>query len=245
MDDLYALKKFLEWLVLPPTIFVVTTAAGVLILTTRRRLGYTIIAVGILVFLSLCTSYITGVLKGLISTNSCDISSPKYIIVLGGGIDENSCTLSPRSILRAETGARLHLLYKTQVIASGGGKCRAEAVLIKEYLENKYFIDSVIVEGKSRDTIENAIYTKKIVKNTGDEVVVVTNNFHMKRALKLFRLQKFNAHPCSIDEPKGDFKNLVSIQNLYESREYIKELIAYTYYSLVYTFIQPTEILYE
>ena len=48
--------------------------------------------------------------------------------------------------------------------------------------------DRIVVEDQARNTFENAVYTGRIMRDRGwDRVVVVTDAFHMRRALFVFR----------------------------------------------------------
>ena len=48
---------------------------------------------------------------------------------------------------------------------------------------------SLLLEEKSKDTIGNAVFSKDIVlkKKLGTDVVVITSNYHLRRALSIFR----------------------------------------------------------
>ncbi|MFO0322951.1 MAG: YdcF family protein [Bacteroidota bacterium] len=64
-----------------------------------------------------------------------------------------------------------------------------EATYIKAYLETIQLPDSaILIENKSKNTYENAIFTKQIldsIKFKGS-ILLVTSSFHMKRSLAIF-----------------------------------------------------------
>ena len=48
--------------------------------------------------------------------------------------------------------------------------------------------ERIIVEGRAANTFENAVYSGRIIRDRGwRQVVVVTDSFHMPRALYFFR----------------------------------------------------------
>ncbi len=66
----------------------------------------------------------------------------------------------------------------------------SEAELYKEYLlERKVNKKKLFLEEESRDTIGNAVYSKKkILENDlSKNIVVITSNYHLKRALMIFK----------------------------------------------------------
>ncbi len=60
--------------------------------------------------------------------------------------------------------------------------------------------DRLILESKSRNTYENAVYTRDIVKPTDDQRwYLVTSAYHMPRAMGLFRKAGFNVIAYPVD----------------------------------------------
>jgi uncharacterized SAM-binding protein YcdF (DUF218 family) len=120
------------------------------------------------------------------------------IIVLGGGVYDRVPDLSgkgfpaPDSLGRLVTAARLQKMIGTPVIVSSGqvfpGR-NAEAPVAKRILMDLGVPkDKVILEAKSRDTIENAWYSKEICKKSGFKApIVVTSAYHMKRSVLSFQ----------------------------------------------------------
>jgi uncharacterized SAM-binding protein YcdF (DUF218 family) len=54
----------------------------------------------------------------------------------------------------------------------------------------------ILIEGRSRNTYENALETKKILKDKQfDKILLVTSAFHMPRALATFRTAGIDAIP--------------------------------------------------
>jgi uncharacterized SAM-binding protein YcdF (DUF218 family) len=67
---------------------------------------------------------------------------------------------------------------------------KKEGVYVGKYLKNIGFPDeAVIIEKESRNTYENAIFTKKILDdlNLKGPFLLITSGFHMNRALAIFK----------------------------------------------------------
>lgn len=123
-----------------------------------------------------------------------------YIIVLGGGIDKNGKL--PYSVeTRVNKGVELMNIYEeAQAVVTGGTLYFLpfpEAPAIKAMMtENGISPDRIFVEDQALDTIQNfqksaelLSYTQEVsineIKNA--RVLVVTNYFHLARALRIAR----------------------------------------------------------
>ncbi len=116
-------------------------------------------------------------------------------IVLGGGITDEG-TL-PRDVQRRVLKA--HELFQKKIIRKiilCGGSTNpkfqklSEALLMATLLlEKGVKKSSLLLEEKSKDTIGNAVFAKDVVlkKKLGTDVVVITSNYHLRRALSIFR----------------------------------------------------------
>ena len=91
----------------------------------------------------------------------------------------------------------LELYHKQRVnkilITGGSGSIshpnHREAVYIKKYLKNIAIPDSnVIIENNSKNTYENAVFTKHILDSMQfkGSILLVTSSFHMRRSLAIF-----------------------------------------------------------
>jgi uncharacterized SAM-binding protein YcdF (DUF218 family) len=118
------------------------------------------------------------------------------IVVLGGGVDKKG-NLTNMFLSRLKKTLELfkrNLADKIIVSGKWSGlykfvpaKTEAEAAL--EYLvENGIPKDKIIKEEKSLDTIGNAFFTKKNIleKRVWTKILVVTSDFHLKRAKYIF-----------------------------------------------------------
>jgi len=60
--------------------------------------------------------------------------------------------------------------------------------------------DRIVLEGRSRNTHENAIFTRELLKpSPGQRYALVTSAYHMPRAVGTFRAQGFDVVPWPVD----------------------------------------------
>jgi uncharacterized SAM-binding protein YcdF (DUF218 family) len=124
-------------------------------------------------------------------------TSGDVIILLGGGVYDKAPDLSgigapsEEMLGRVVTAVRLQKRMNVAVIISGGAVFQgrqAEAPIVKRFLIDLGVpANKVIIEDKSRDTIENAKYTKEICERYNfKKPLVVTSAYHMRRAVISF-----------------------------------------------------------
>lgn len=130
---------------------------------------------------------------------------PDTAVLLGG-----YCWLDQglNRIAFSESGDRFLQILKeyqsnriTTLIVSGGSgnlwnKKESEAMLTADYLKKGAFrSDHLIVESHSKNTYENAQFTKAIVGIENPRVLLVSSAFHLKRAMKTFQKAGFDPVP--------------------------------------------------
>ena len=138
------------------------------------------------------------------------------IVLLGGAIAPPHPPLEwmdlNESADRIVHAARLWRAGKAPlVIASGGGgpytggpqtPADAMADLLVEWGVPR---DAILLERRSRNTYENALYSKQLLDERGiRDVLVVTSAAHMPRSMAVFRSLGLNAIPAATDYPGGD-----------------------------------------
>ena len=153
-----------------------------------KRIFIFVCTIGICVFLT-----ILGLI--LSKMNVKPVNNLDYIIVLGAQVKENG----PSVVLKYRLDRAVSYLKEninTLVIVSGGqgvNEPATEASVMKEYLiESGINEERIIIEDKSNTTKENLINSKKITGNN-KSIGIVTNNFHMYRALLIGEKYKVNA----------------------------------------------------
>ena len=144
---------------------------------------------GAIVFIGACLMLFL-VVEGIIVGYGKSKPEPgaDYVIVLGARVRGEKIT--------ANLARRLDAAYdylaenpETQVILSGGqgsGEDISEAEAMKRYLEQKGVApERMILEDKSINTDQNLSFSMEKMENPSSSVVIVSNDFHIFRALRL------------------------------------------------------------
>ncbi len=116
------------------------------------------------------------------------------LVILGGGISEETGVLSFKTEERVRTGAQLFLKDKiAPVVVVTGGKVGsnpfAEAPAMAKLLQQLGVVENnIIQEDQSQNTLENAANVVAIGRKLGwKSVIVLTSDFHTSRACTFFR----------------------------------------------------------
>jgi uncharacterized SAM-binding protein YcdF (DUF218 family) len=176
-----------------------------------------------------------------------DFSAAQAIVVLGGGIhrgdgDKAPDALGPWTLERLDFAVHAYRQLNLKVAVSGGrppDAYSAEATLMKAALEGDFAVPVTWVEDRSRTTWENALYTKELLQANGvGTVVLVTNAWHMRRALWSFERVGLHAipYPAPLTYEEADrFEDyLPSMRALENSYHALHEAIGLAYYRLRY-----------
>lgn len=194
---MFTFKKVISPFLLPPGIFVlILIGSGIFLSRKDRKAGILNIAVGFLIWLLSIAPVSDALMRGL----EGGLTVPAHprgdvIILLGGGLSGNEP--SAGTLVRIVAAVRLYKVLRVPVIVSAGavhpwGKAEAPAdarVLRELGVPAK----RIILEDRSRDTLENARYSKEICGEYHfRRPVLVTSAYHMKRALMSFRYVKMH-----------------------------------------------------
>lgn len=185
----------------------------------------------ILILIGLCW----GIYQYITITKIGDFSQPKeadVIIILGAGVWENG----PSPALEARTNHAAQIYgegYSKRFILSGGlgdhPPSEAEAMQ-KILLEMDLGLDQEVLylEDQAKNTVENIRYSKEIMTEQGwDTAVIVTDTFHVKRALLIAKDQNIKAYGAPA-------KNSLLYQNRSLRVTYtLREVAAITKYHIV------------
>ena len=176
-----------------------------------------------------------------------DFSAAQAIVVLGGGVqrgdgDKVPDTLGAWSLERIDLAAHAYRQLNLKVAVTGGrpaGAHSAEAALMKATLESDFSVPVTWVENRSRTTFENALYMKKLLQaDNVTTVVLVTNAWHMRRALWSFERVGLHAIPWPAPLTYGESDRLddylPSMFALLSSYQALHEAIGLAYYRLRY-----------
>ncbi|MDP9080624.1 MAG: YdcF family protein [Bacteroidota bacterium] len=125
----------------------------------------------------------------------------------------------------------------THLLVSGGNGSLVpnsfrEGTWVKTQLELLKVPDScIVVESQSRNTLENAAFSKTILaqKHLQPPYLLVTSAFHMRRAMGIFKTQKMDIipYPCNYIASAPDLKSqfIPDADPLVGWNFYIKELV--------------------
>ncbi len=200
-------KPVLAALVLPPVPFVLLILAGARLMFRRRLLAWLLVLLGSAGTWMACTHAAgLGLTRWLLQPPPAlslsaitDLKrAPKTaIVVLGGGRwllapEYGVSNLKPRSVERLRYGVWLARETGLPLAFSGGighGSPAGpnEAEIAARIAEREFGLKLRWQEGESRDTRENAVKTVALLGPQGIEhIVLVTHDYHMRRALKNF-----------------------------------------------------------
>lgn len=204
-------KGVLAILILPPVPFLVMVLVGARLMFSRRLLAWCLIVLGCAaVWLSssaalgkLMRQTVHPVPPALPATRMAELRQagdgvPRTaIVVLGAGQRELSpeygvSNLTPLSIERLRYAMWLARETRLPVAFSGGvgydGRSGAsEAETAQRIAEREFRQPLRWTEDRSRDTFENGMLTAELLKAEGiQRIVLVTHDFHMRRAVRAF-----------------------------------------------------------
>lgn len=115
-----------------------------------------------------------------------------YIIVLGAQVKESG----PSVVLKYRLDRAIEYLNDnpdTMCIVSGGQGSNepfSEAEGMYEYLvEHGIEAERILLEKQSANTVENIRYSKELLEESYNGVGIVTNNFHVFRAVQIAKVQ--------------------------------------------------------
>ena len=249
---LFYVKEVLTPFIVPPGVFILLLmGVGVGFLVKKpRKAGFIVLFLGMAMWAAALKPVSQLLYRGL----EAGLALPEevrgdVIILLGGGGNDEAPDLSgigvpsPVMIERIVAAVRLQKRLHVPVIVSGGAYLDQkipEAEISKRYLVDLGVPEAMIfLEKKSRDTVENARYTRTICEASGfRDPVLVTSSYHMKRSLLSFRKVGMQVFPFPVGiRPKKPaqffWTDLLPTDYLDISRA-LREYIGYAVYRFVY-----------
>ncbi len=198
----FALSKILAFLLKPLNLMALTALYGLFTkIPQRRQRAFTIL---IIMLLGFSNPWIINELAkrweiGL--RNPDTITEPYDVGILLGGYTETSAAGPAGVVTFSRAGNRMAetlALYKTgkirRILLTGGsgrivGEESSEAPISRWYLQQLGVPDTAIwVEGASRNTWENAVYSKQLVDSLapGSRCLLISSAWHLRRAKGCF-----------------------------------------------------------
>mgnify|MGYP000181091931 CR=1 FL=1 len=190
----------LFWLVGALTCFTISLLKSYILKSKILNCIYLLLIFGIFFFLLLFCSHIFFILKQIHSVPRTNIDC---LIILGAGLKGEQITKSLQ--FRLETAySYMEAHPDTTAIVSGGkgkGETITEAQAMNRYLIKKGISsDRIKMEPDSTNTYENFLFSKELLEKNVLAVGIVTNNFHIYRALQIAK--KLNLqNPVGIPAP--------------------------------------------
>ncbi len=126
-----------------------------------------------------------------------------YLIILGAKV--NGSEMSLALLYRANKALEyLKQNQHTKVIVTGGqgpGEDITEAEALRRYLdENGIPSERILIENRSTSTYENLKFTKELFDI--DQAVIVSNDFHLYRAIELAENVGIKGYPLAAKTPE-------------------------------------------
>ena len=229
----FLLSKTLGIMLLPANFLIGAGLIGAILLATRRAaLGRRLLMISAVLLaiagFSPLGKLLLYPLEQRFSPWDASRGAPDGIIVLGGGIDPDLSAAHRRAAFiraadRIVAAAALARKYPNARILYSGGNANLigddsakeadYAVLALESLGIER--ERVTMERRSRNTQENAEFSKAIAKpSDGERWLLVTSAFHMPRSVGLFRKAGFAVEPYPVDWRVGSTAKLLSFSPL-------------------------------
>lgn len=200
-------KSLLSAMLLPP-------GNGLLLITLagfwrRRRWAFPLAFLGALLLLLQSLPLVGSALMGTLERQAGPVlqgaAGAQAIVVLGSGLELDAeeyggDSATDRTLIRTRYGATLARRLGLPVLVSGGRPANAtysEAEVMAGILEHEFKVPVRWREMQSLDTIQNAALSAAILKQAGvSRIVLVTQAFHMPRAVRLFRAAGLEVVPA-------------------------------------------------
>jgi uncharacterized SAM-binding protein YcdF (DUF218 family) len=249
---IYVVKELL----LPCSSLLFLSFIGLLRLLRHKKMGLTLLLSSLLGLFVLSMPMVSNYLAGLLETTSqlklTPLVQKKYqaIVVIGSGLRKNSyeygdaVTVNGRTLERLRYAATLGRKTGLPILVSGGQVFKqnepSESVLMAEVLEKEFNIPVRWQESRSRNTAENALYSRALLQTFNiDRIILVTHAFHMPRALTEFKKVGFDVEPAptgyfSTEEALSLFGFIPSAQALTVSTFVFHEHLGLLWYRLRY-----------
>jgi uncharacterized SAM-binding protein YcdF (DUF218 family) len=217
VEEKALMVRHVAFFVLPSNILMLFGLAGAALLLTRFARAGRILAIGSLVLLAIAgfsplSNVLLGVLEDRFPPWDASRGDPAGVIVLGGAVTPDVSSVRRETALteaaeRVTAAVALARRYPTaRIVYSGGDSGLLSAGAIEAEWAARLFDrlglprERVLLEVRSRNTAENASFTKEIVApKAGERWLLVTSAAHMPRAIGAFRQVGFPLEAYPVD----------------------------------------------
>jgi uncharacterized SAM-binding protein YcdF (DUF218 family) len=225
----FVLSKTVGIVLLPSNFLIGLGILGLILTLTRfaslgRKLTYASIALLAICGYSPLGNWLLYPLEQRIPAWDATRGAPDGIVVLGGSIDPELSAAHGVSVFsgavdRVITAAELaHRYPNARIVLSGGNASLVADDAMKEADQAGVVFESLgiprnrlIMERRSRNTQENAAFSKTLVSpKPGERWLLVTSAYHMPRAIGIFRKAGFDVQPYPVDWRMGGRVDLLT-----------------------------------
>lgn len=211
---IYFFSKIFTYIFLPPGIFIAALFAAYVYAKKFKKIFLSLA----LLFWFLSTDFAPYILLNPLESKvfKKSGSNPVAVVVLGGGEEKGvkSFPTMPGATERILKGMILAYQKDLPLIYTGCENLNAKKSI--EEINSGFNLGfsfgkalkpkSYIIEGKSKNTYQNAKYTKELFKRFGIEnpdIYLVTSAYHMPRSYKIFNRFGFKIIPVKTDYKVG------------------------------------------
>ncbi|AFU18377.1 MULTISPECIES: YdcF family protein [Actinobacillus] len=206
---MFFLTKLLTSIILPPfSIALLWILSLILARFHYKKLSRFLAAFGIIVLYLISTPLVATKLSDSLVTNDNltldDYRSAQAIVVLSGGMRDSqelfgNIATGDSTLDRMRYGAFLTKETSLPILVTGSSpNGNSEAAMMAKEFEQFFQVKAKWLEEKAKTTKENAQFSREMLAKEGiNKIVLVTNQWHMKRAKMLFEKQGFEVLPAS------------------------------------------------
>lgn len=207
---LFTIQKMIWYLAMPPASLILLLLVGLTMTGKKRRvLGRTLVLVALVLLYALSLDPVANALLKPLESAAPPLqrlpATADAVVVPGGGSVDLAWVGAP-SVPNAETWTRLlkgieiaRKMNVPLVLTGGNGEPFATTVNDADVMAAATLAlgmprNQVVVENRSRNTLENSHAVRGVVK--GNRIVLATSAYYMKRAVAMFRRRGFTVIPA-------------------------------------------------
>lgn len=212
----FTFSKVAWWIITPLHTVVVCLVIGMILLWARRvRAGTALVSLATLLILLIGATPLPELaLRPLEQWHKAKelTDPPAGIVLLGGGqnVELTEAYVRPQLNGRAETMTEFLALARrfpqAKLVFAGGsgdltGHTLSEAEVMKQFAAQQGVdTERLLLDSKSRNTHENALYAKELANpKPGERWLLITSAFHMPRAVAVFEKLAWQVVPYPTD----------------------------------------------
>ncbi|MDB5569932.1 MAG: YdcF family protein [Hyphomicrobiales bacterium] len=213
----FVVSKIFWVLASPGNLLLLLLGLGVAGLFTRFFKRARVLLAGCVVALALAGPLPLGVwllrpLENRFPQPPADMAAPTGIIVLGGGVDDvisearGTTELTVAGSRMTEAAGLMRRFPQARLVFTGGSAALTASGTNESDVARKLFPaiglapEQVVYEDRSRNTWENAVFTRELVgPKAGETWLLLTSAVHMPRSVGVFRQAGFPVVPYPVN----------------------------------------------